>query len=163
MKAFALVIAFLVAGSIFASAEVDDRSLADLKVPGNCICSAGKSSLIDMGAKSVAARASTPFDRGSGKSKIWIIDPYCQKRLLDLSLPLGCCALLELDPGTSGYAMLFHRLPSGGLQTRYLGFIYSGHRYRLPLCADSPGSHEIWYRVGWQESNRALMDVLGRR
>jgi hypothetical protein len=99
------------------------------------------------------------FIRGCGNNKIWILDPACSERYLDLSMPFGRLAVLELAPDTSGYAMLFHRLPSGELQTEYMGYIYKGHRYKLSLCANSIGTHEMWYRIGWQESNRVMLDV----
>ena len=163
IKVIALIIVFLLAGSILASAEVDDKSPTEERNTVDSFSTNG-ASLVDIssGSNAVDSYASSEeglFTRGCGNNKIWILDPDCSKRGLDLSLPLGRWSVLELGPDTSGYAMLFHRLPSGDLQTEYMGYVHSGHRYRLSLCADSIGTHEMWYRVGWQESNHVTLDV----
>lgn len=170
IKAIALIIAFLLAGSILASAEVDDKSPAGW---GNAVDSSfstnNGASLVDVStgsygsgsndAVSYSSSGDGLFARGCGNNKIWILDPSCSKRGLDLSLPFGRWAAIELAPDTSGYAMLFHRLPSGDLQTEYMGYVHSGHRYRLSMCADSIGTHEMWYRIGWRNSNHVTLDV----
>ena len=168
IKVIALIIVFLLAGSILASAEVDDKSPTEERNTVDSFSTNG-ASLVDIStgsygsgsnaADSYASSEDGLFTRGCGNNKIWILDPDCSKRGLDLSLPFGQWSVLELGPDTSGYAMLFHRLPSGDLQTEYMGYVHSGHRYRLSLCADSTGTHEMWYRVGWQESNRVTLDV----
>jgi hypothetical protein len=150
-------------GSTFASAEVNDRSPAKDEVSESSgSFFANGMSLVDMGAGPGASSADSSFARECGKNLLWLLDPVCSERRLGLSLPLGRWAVIEIAPGTSGYAMLFHRIPYGDLQTRYMGYVYSGHRYRLSLCADSIGSHELRYRTGWQESNRVKLDVFGR-
>ncbi|VVB64112.1 Uncharacterised protein [uncultured archaeon] len=169
IKVISLIIVFLLAGSVLASAEVDDKSPTEERNTLDSSFSANGASLVDIstgsyGSGSNAADSYTSsedslFTRGCGNNKIWILDPDCSKRGLDLSLPFGRWSVLELAPDTSGYAMLFHRLPSGDLQTEYMGYVHSGHRYRLSLCADSTGTHEMWYRIGWQESNRVTLDV----
>ena len=169
IKAIALTIVFLLAGAILAFAEVDEKSPAGERDTVDGSVSTNGASLVDMStgsygsgsnaADSYASSEDGLFTRGCGNNKIWILDPVCFKRGLDISQPFGQCSALELAPDTSGYAMLFHRLPSGDLQTEYLGYVHSGHRYRQSLCADSIGTHEMWYRVGWQESNRVTLDV----
>ena len=169
IKVIALIIAFLLAGSILASAEVDDKSPTGERNTVDSSFSTNGASLVDISTGSYGSGSNAPdsyassedglFTRGCGNNKIWILDPDCSKRGLDLSLPFGRWSVLELGPDTSGYAMLFHRLPSGDLQTEYMGYVHSGHRYRLSLCADSIGTHEMWYRVGWQESNHVTLDV----
>jgi hypothetical protein len=169
IKVIALIIVFLLAGSILASAEVDDKSPTDERNTVDSSISTNGASLVDIStgsdgsgsnaADSYASPEVGLFARGCGNNKIWILDPVCFKRLLDISQPFGQSSILELAPDTSGYAMLFHRLPSGDLQTEYIGYVHSGHRYRLSLCAGSTGTHEMWYRVGWQESNRVTLDV----
>lgn len=89
----------------------------------------------------------------SGRSELWILGP-CNSLHSDLSLPLGERAAVEVSPGYSSYATLYRRLPSGGLQTEYLGYLYKGHKYRLWFCSPLVGTHEMWYKTGWQESNR---------
>jgi hypothetical protein len=164
------MIVFLLAGSILASAEVDDKSpTGERNNVDSSFSTNNGASLVDIstgsyssgsnGADSYASSEDGLFTRGCGNNKIWILDPDCSKRGLDLSLHFGQGSILDLAPDTSGYAMLFHRLPSGDLQTEYLGYVHSGHRYRQSLCADSIGTHEMWYRVGWQESNRVTLDV----
>jgi hypothetical protein len=169
IKVIALIIVFLLAGSILASAEVDDKSPTEERNTVDSSFSTNGASLVDIStgsygsgsnaADSYASSENGLFTRGRGNNKIWILDPVCFKRLLDISQPFSQWSILELAPDTSGYAMLFHRLPSGDLQTEYMGYVHSGHRYRLSLCADSTGTHEMWYRVGWQESNRVTLDV----
>ena len=168
IKAIALIVVFVLAGSILASAEVDDKSPTEATKTGDSSF-AGGASLVDISTGSYGAGSDSAdshvssdgglFIRGCGNNKIWILDPACSERYLDLSMPFGRLAVLELAPDTSGYAMLFHRLPSGELQTEYMGYIYKGHRYKLSLCANSMGTHEMWYRIGWQESNRVMLDV----
>jgi hypothetical protein len=159
IKTISFIIVILMIGSTFASAEVDDKSPAREVASGSNFASG--MSLVDMGAGPGASAPVSSFARECGKNLLWILDPVCSERRLDLSQPLGQWAVVEIAPGTSGYAMLFHRIPYGDLQTRYMGYLYSGHRYRLSLCADSIGSHELWYRTGWQESNRIKLDVFG--
>lgn len=169
IKAIALITVFLLAGSILAGAEVDDKSPMGLGSNADSSLSADGASLVDIGTVSYGSGSNAAdsytssqgglFSRGCGNNKIWILDPVCFKRLLDISQPFGQWSILELAPGASGYAMLFHRLPSGDLQTKYMGYVHSGHRYRLSFCADSTGTHEMWYRIGWQESNRVTLDV----
>ena len=169
IKAIALMIVFLLAGSILASAEVDDKSPTGERNTVDSSFSTNGASLVDIStgsygsgsnaADSYASSEGGSFARGCGNNKIWILDPVCFERRLDISQPFGRRSVLELAPDTSGYAMLFHRLPSGDLQTEYMGYVHSGHRYRLSLCAASTGTHEMWYRIGWQESNRVTLDV----
>jgi hypothetical protein len=174
IKVTALITVFVLVGSILASAEVDDKSPTGEMKTGDSSFAASGASLVDMntgsygedsygtgsqGADSYASSQDGMFVKGSGNNKIWILDPTCSKRYLDLSRPFGLLAVLELAPDASGYAMLFHRLPSGELQTEYMGYIYRGHRYKISLCANSIGTHEMWYRIGWQESNRVMLDV----
>jgi hypothetical protein len=170
IKAIALIIVFLLAGSILASAEVDDKSpVGERNAVDSSFSTNNGASLVDISTGSHGSGSNGPdsyaspegglFARGCGNNKIWILDPVCFKRGLDISQPLGQGSVLELAPDTSGYAMLFHRSPSGDLQTEYMGYVHSGHRYRLSLCEDSIGTHEMWYRVGWQESNRVTLDV----
>jgi hypothetical protein len=164
IKAIALIIVFLLAGSILASAEVDDKSPTGERNTGDGSFSNNGATLVDIDAESHISDSYVPsngglFTGGCGNNKIWILDPVCFKRGLDISQPFGQRSVLELAPDASGYAMLFHRLPSGDLQTEYMGYVHSGHRYRLSLCADSIGTHEMWYRIGWQESNRVTLDI----
>jgi hypothetical protein len=162
IKSFSFMIVVLMVGSTFASAEVDDKSVArEMASESGFSFSSTAISLVDMDSNPVAS-SSGKSSQGCNKNTLWILDPICLERNIDLSLPLGRYAALELAPGTSGYAMLFHRIPYGDLQVRYMGYVYAGHRYRLSLCADSTGSHELWYRTGWQDSNRVKMDVFGR-
>jgi hypothetical protein len=165
IKTFSFMIVVLMVGSTFAYAEVDDKSLArEMASESGFSFYPTAMSLVDIGSNPVASSLSgNSFSRGCNKNTLWILDPTCSEKNIDLSLPLGRYAALELAPGTSGYAMLFHRIPYGDLQVRYMGYVYAGHRYRLSLCADSTGSHELWYRTGWQDSNRVKMDVFGRR
>jgi hypothetical protein len=163
IKTISFIIFILMIGLTFASAEVDDKSPAGDVVSGSSSSSFDSGmSLVDMGAGPGASSSDSSFARECGKNLLWILDPVCSERRLDLSLPLGEGTVVEISPGTSGYAMLFHRIPYGDLQIRYMGYIYSGHRYKLSLCADSIGSHELWHRTGWQESNRVKLDVFGR-
>lgn len=170
IKTIALIIVLLLAGSALVSAEVDDRTQSGEAAPaGDSGTFLSGASLVDVDAGSQISNSHISnsfvpsnggiFAGGCGNNKIWILDPDCSKRGLDLSLPFGRWAVLEIVPDISGYAMLFHRLPSGDLQTEYMGYVYSGHRYRLSLSADSIGTHEIWYRIAWQESNRVTLDV----
>jgi hypothetical protein len=94
-----------------------------------------------------------------GKS-LWIQDPVSSSRYAEATLPASKSTAAETIPVDSGYMMLFHRLPSGDLQSQYMGYIYRGHQYRLLFSSDCTGTHEIWYRVGWKESNRILFHVL---
>ena len=98
--------------------------------------------------------------QGGCKSALWAISP-CGARSLSAVVPRGSTAMLAMDAKENGYAVLMERLPSGELSSRYLGYIYKGSSYSLPLKADSPGTHDIWYRVGFQESNRIKLSVLG--
>jgi hypothetical protein len=158
-----VMIIVLMMGSTFAFAEVDDKSPArEAALDSVGSFSPKAMSLVDMGPSPVASSSDSSFAQGCNKNMLWILDPTCLERHIDFRLPLGRFGALELAPGTSGYAMLFHRIPYGDLQVRYMGYVYAGHRYRLSLCADSMGSHELWYRIGWQESNRVRMDVFGR-
>jgi hypothetical protein len=169
IKAIALMIVFLLAGSILASAEVDDKSPTGERNTVDSSFSKNGAALVDIStgsygpgsnvADSYASYKGGLFAGGCGNSKIWILDPVCFKRLLGISQPFGRWSILELDPGNSGYTTLFHRHPSGDLQTEYMGYVHSGHKYRLSLCADSIGTHELWYRTGWLESNRVTLDV----
>lgn len=169
IKAIALIIVFLLAGSILALAEVDDKFPAGERNALDSSFSTNGASLVDIstglygsgssGGDSYTSPEGGLFAKGCGNSKIWILDPVCFKRLLDIRQPFGQQSVLELAPDTSGYAMLFHRLPSGDLQTEYMGYVHSGHKYRLSLCANSIGTHEMWYRVSWQESNHVTLDV----
>jgi hypothetical protein len=94
-----------------------------------------------------------------GKS-LWIQDPMSSSRYAEVTLPASKSTAAETIPEDSGYMMLFHRLPSGDLQSQYMGYIYRGHQYKLLFSSDYAGTHEIWYRVGWKESNRILFHVL---
>jgi hypothetical protein len=162
IKTFSFMIVILIVGSTFASAEVDDKSAArEITSESGFSFSPTAMSLVDMDSNPVASSSGNSFSQGCNKNTLRILDPTCLERSIDLRLPLGRYAALELAPGTSGYAMLFHRIPYGDLQVRYMGYVYAGHRYRLSLCADSTGSHELWYRTGWQDSNRVKMDVFG--
>ena len=104
----------------------------------------------------------TPQDLGASeagsRSKLWVLDP-CNSLRSDLSLPLGTRAAIEISPGYSSYVTLYRRLPSGDLQTEYLGYLYKGHKYRLWFCSPLAGTHELWYRTGWQESNRIRVHI----
>jgi hypothetical protein len=157
----------LIAGLTMACAEVSDKSPAKVLTADSEVIYESDTSLIDMDADQGTSSDSGSFDHNinscSSNNKIWILDPACSGRRQDQSISLGRFAVLELDPGVSGYAMLFHRLPSGELQTKYLGYVYSGHRYRLSQRADPVGSHEFWYRTAWKESNRVRLDVSGKR
>ena len=165
----AFIVVFLLAGSILASAEVDDKSPTGRINTAASSISTNSASLVDIsigsydsgsgGADYHATSEGSSFIRGCGNNKIWILDPLCLKRSLGISQPINQWFVLELAPETTGYAMLFHRHPSGDLQTEYMGYVHSGHLYRLSLCADSIGTHEMWYRIGWQESNRVTLDV----
>ena len=75
-------------------------------------------------------------------------------------VPRGSTTMLAMDAKENGYAVLMERLPSGELSSRYLGYIYKGSSYSLQLKADSLGIHDIWYRVGFQESNCIKLSVL---
>jgi hypothetical protein len=96
------------------------------------------------------------------QNQLWVLDIW-GKRSLDLSLPAGKEALLEIVPSLSGYLSLFHRHPSGELQVQYLGYITTGRKYLTWICSAEVGTHEIWYRTAWQESNTARVHVSGVR
>ena len=122
IKAIAFMIVFLLAGSVLAFAEVDEKSPAGERNTVDGSVSTNGASLVDIstgsygsGSNAVNSYASPEaglFVRGCGNNKIWILDPVCFKRGLDISQPFGQRSVLELFPDTSGYAMLFHRLPS---------------------------------------------------
>jgi hypothetical protein len=92
------------------------------------------------------------------QSQLWVLD-FCGKRSLDLSLPAGEDAALEIVPSSSGYLSLFHRHPSGELQILYLGYVTTGRKYRTWMRSAEVGTHEIWYRTSWRESNTARVHV----
>jgi hypothetical protein len=165
IKAVSLVIIIiLIAGSTVAFAEVNEKSSIEEVAPANGgFFFANEESWIDMGATPAVSSSNSPIAPWRSNNRLRILAPACSDRCSDPSPTMGGWATLELAPDTSGYTMLFHRLPSGDLQIRYMGYLQSGHRYRLSLCADSIGSHELWYRVGWQESNRVKLDVFGLR
>jgi len=103
-----------------------------------------------------------PHDMGagenSGRSKLWALDSY-DGRHSEIVLPSGTSAVVEITPGYSSYVTLYHRLPSGDLQAEYIGYLYKGHNYSLGLCPLLTGTHEMWFRTGWQESNRIRLHV----
>lgn len=133
----AVLIAVIMISAFIASAEVEESLPATIS---SCeLCSFAPH---DLGAS-----------ESSGKSELWVLDS-CNGLQSDLTLPLGERAEVEISPGYSSYVMLYRRLPSGDLQTEYLGYLYKGHKYRLRFCSPLAGTHEMWYRTGWQESNR---------
>ncbi len=134
-----MVFAFIII-SIFASAEVDETAAF-----AGSPCKICNTEPRDLGAVGY-----------SGGSEIWAIDS-CGAQKFDISVPLGASAEVEIAPGFSSYATLYHRLPSGSLQAEYLGYLHKGHSYRLGICPLAAGTHEMWYRTGWQESNRITM------
>lgn len=95
---------------------------------------------------------------GALSSKLWVLDS-CNSLRSDISLPLGARAAVEISPGYSSYVTLYRRLPSGDLQTEYMGYLYKGHKYRIWFCSPLAGTHELWYRTGWQESNRIRVNM----
>ncbi len=95
-------------------------------------------------------------DRSRG-DRIWIAAEGGRRG--ELALPLGSFAMEVLSPANKGYAMLFHRLPSGDLSIQFMGYLHLGHSYRYWFCGDALGTHEIWYRIGWHESNSILFHV----
>lgn len=160
IKAILVVIALLIAGSIPVWAAVEDEHpAAESPCCGQCSLSTPEAFLLDISPdQSISTKA---FSQSCSNSRLWILDPICSEKRLELSLPLGQGTFIELAPGSSGYAMLMQRLPWGERKIRYLGYVYSGHRYRLWFCADSTGTYEIWYKVCWQESNRIRIDSIG--
>ncbi|NYT03002.1 MAG: hypothetical protein GKC10_09655 [Methanosarcinales archaeon] len=109
--------------------------------------------LMDMGG------AGIPYQSQGYCNQMWILDLCGRSRLQDMSLPFASWARMQFVPRDRGYIMLFHRLPSGDLQTRYLGMAYPGHCYSSWFYASAMGSHELWYRIGWQESSRVRFHV----
>lgn len=104
-------------------------------------------------------QGSQSFVQGGCKSALWAVSP-CGSKSLSTTLPSGTMAMLVMDARENGYARIMERLPSGGLSSRYLGYIHKGNSYSLSLKADDPGIHEIWYRVGFQESNHVKLSIL---
>lgn len=43
--------------------------------------------------------------------------------LISMIITLGTYAVAEIAPGYNSYVTLYHRLPSGDLQTEYLGYL----------------------------------------
>ncbi len=143
MGIIAILVVVMMISAICASAEVDNSLPA---VENSCaLCS--RFTPVDMGEA-----------ENSGCSKLWALDS-CKGKVSDLFLPAGARAAMEILPGYSSYLTLYHRLPSGDLQTEYLGYLYKGHSYRLSFCPDTAGTHEFWYRTGWQESNRVRFNA----
>ncbi|MBN1322733.1 MAG: hypothetical protein JW986_01860 [Methanotrichaceae archaeon] len=140
------MITLLVVPGVWASVE-DDLECSMAAAPPSPALPPDLGILVDMGCED---------DRSFG-DRIWIAAEG--KRSEEMSLPLGSFAIEVLSPASKGYAMLFRRLPSGDLSTRFLGCLYPGHSYRYWFSADAPGTHEIWYRIGWHESNRILFHV----
>jgi hypothetical protein len=92
------------------------------------------------------------------QNRLWVLD-LGGKRCLDIYLPAGKKSALEIVPASSSYLNIFHRHPSGELQNQYLGYVAAGQKYRSWICSAEVGTHEIWYRTGWQESNKARIHM----
>jgi len=145
-----LVVLFLMPLASFSGfAYVDDGS------PSSCPC--GMRTTMSHGPVLIDAGGGN--NQGCGENMLWIEGPPGCENRFDLSMPEGSLAVELISPGTSGYMMLFRRLPTGDLQLRYMGYVYSGHRYRLNFCADYPGSSEVWYKVGFKESDHIRFHV----
>jgi hypothetical protein len=138
----AILISLIIVSAFVASAEVDESMPATGPACEQC--------------------SFTPQDLGVGYesrgSKLWALDAFNTQHL-EISLPAGTDSAVEIAPGYSSYATLYRRLPSGDLQTQYLGYLYKGHRYRLGLFSLLTGTHELWFRTGWQESNRIRLHI----
>jgi hypothetical protein len=61
---------------------------------------------------------------------------------------------MELVPYEEGCVTIFHRSPSGELSA-----VYTRHKYRLWFEADLPGTHQLWYRAGYHDSNKISFRV----
>lgn len=137
-----------------ACAEVEGYPPAEAQATDGCgsICKGPGTALplVDLGSSGFS----------SWENRLWTVDAE-GKRGPDLSLYLGSWSIEEIVPADRGYAVLLRRTPSGELRVRYLGYVYPGHRYRSWFCADSVGTHELWYKVGWRESSRIRFNVLG--
>jgi hypothetical protein len=138
----AILISLVMISAFIASAEVEESMSA---AKSSCeLCSVGPQ---DLGA-----------GHDSGESELWALDS-CDDRHSEVDLPSGTSAMVEISPGYSSYVTLYQRLPSGDLQAEYLGYLYRGHSYRLGLCPLLIGTHELWFRTGWQESNRIRLHI----
>jgi hypothetical protein len=165
VNALVLVVLVLLIGPIFASADVfqKNESCGSASCPeegcGNCFyfslepCNSGALSEV------LAVSTLQPLDPKLCKSKLWIACVSGPLRLSEISVPLHSWTALELVPGAEGYVTLIQRLPSGSLKSSFKGYVYPGHRYRAWFFADASGSSELWYRVGWQESNKVSLSV----
>lgn len=154
------MIALLIAGPIPVWAVVEDENPA-ARPPCWEQCGLGALEAFPAETSPDQSISSKAFSQSCSNSRLWILDPVCSEKRLELGLPLGQGTFIELAPGSNGYAMLMQRPPWGDQKIRYLGYVYSDHRYRLWFCPDSTGTYEIWYKVGWKESNRVRIDSIG--
>jgi hypothetical protein len=112
----------------------------------------GSISLLDTGTTAPAS--------AEGKS-LWIRGTMTSSRYAEANILAGIVAAAQTIPADTGYMMLFHRLPSGDLQSQYMGYVYRGHQYTLLFSSDYAGTHEILCKVGWKDSNHIRFHVLG--
>lgn len=107
------------------------------------------------------AQVSVPSTRAQfiTGNALWIVDPKGQYRRTSLRIPLRSWAREELIPGTSGPLTIYERYPGGSVQRYNMGYAYAGYRYMVWFHADTAGTHDIWYRVGGQDSNHVSFSV----
>jgi hypothetical protein len=135
---------------------------------------ANAETLIDQGAISLQFETQVPEGYGqtaysqqmhgqqvSSGNSLWIVDATGWNRRLSLCMPMYRWAREEIVPATGGYLTVYERYPSGYIRSYYMGYVYPHHRYKLWFYADEPGTHEVWYKVGWQESNHIWFYVWG--
>ncbi|NYT03012.1 MAG: hypothetical protein GKC10_09705 [Methanosarcinales archaeon] len=125
--------------------------------------------LIDQGPAQVMdnANGQLPAERtflanhGMGQGSLWIVDSTGTQKRTTLDIPLNRFAREEIIPHETGQLVLFERYPDGTIKQFYPGFVNRGRSYRMWFIADTPGTHEVYFRVNQRESNHIWFNVGG--